>query len=102
MRFSVAHIDCDLYESVLEAVEFVYPRMTKGGFIIFDDYNSPTCLGAKHAVDSFLVGKPEQLEVLCSPAAVVRVGGGSASAELNKNLGMLLRSSIFRRVVLQR
>jgi len=101
LQFSFAHIDADLYKSVLEALEFVYPRMAKGRFIILDDYLSPTCIGAKLAVDQFLGDKPEQIEVLCSPAGVIRVGGGSAAAELNKNLGLLLRSGILRKVALQ-
>jgi O-methyltransferase len=58
---SVAHIDVDQYDSVRLCLEFVYPRVVSGGWIIFDDYNCGACPGAKKAVDEFLVGKPERL-----------------------------------------
>jgi ADP-heptose:LPS heptosyltransferase len=59
-RFCFAHVDADLYESVRQACEFVYPRMEKGGFIVFDDYGASTCPGAKKAVDEFFSGKLEK------------------------------------------
>ena len=33
--------------------------MSKGGIIVFDDYNAVTCKGANHAVDEFFEGKEE-------------------------------------------
>jgi ADP-heptose:LPS heptosyltransferase len=59
-RFCFAHVDADLYTSVREACEFVYPRMPKGGIILFDDYGAPTCPGAKKAVDEFFADKLEK------------------------------------------
>src|SRR5262249_27797559 len=52
--FCFAHIDADMYQSTLECLDFLYPRMTVGGWIVIDDYNCPDCLGAKEAVDVFL------------------------------------------------
>ena len=62
-RFSLVHIDVDLYKSVLECSQFFYPRMTPGGILAYDDYNHPSCIGAKKALDEFMVGKPEKIEV---------------------------------------
>ena len=36
--FCLVHIDVDVYKSVLDSCEFFYPRMAKGGIMIFDDY----------------------------------------------------------------
>lgn len=53
-EYSLVHVDCDIYKSVKDCCEFFYPRMIKGGVIIFDDYGFPTCPGAKKAVDEFV------------------------------------------------
>ena len=74
LRFCFAHVDADLYESVRQACEFVYPRMEKGGFIIFDDYGASTCPGAKKAVDEFFADKLEKPCHVASCAYGVRIG----------------------------
>lgn len=61
-RFSVVHLDCDLYDSYMSCLEFVYPRMLAGGHIVFDDYNSPGYVGARRAVDEFFADKPERIQ----------------------------------------
>ena len=33
------HIDCDLYQSALEALSFVQPLMTKNTYIMFDEFD---------------------------------------------------------------
>lgn len=52
-KFCLVHIDCDLYLSVKECIEFFVPRMSEGGFIIVDDYSFYHCPGAKKAVDEY-------------------------------------------------
>ena len=59
--FSFVHIDADVHETYCDALQFFYPRMVKGGIILFDDYAASTCLGAKKAVDEFLLRYPEKL-----------------------------------------
>lgn len=56
-EIALAHIDVDIYRSVMDCLGFVYPRMANGGFIVIDDYGFPTCKGAKIAVDEFFAGK---------------------------------------------
>jgi O-methyltransferase len=58
-RFSMVHIDVDIYQSVLDCCEFFYPRISQGGCLIFDDYGFVTCKGAKSAVDEFFIDKAE-------------------------------------------
>ena len=54
---SFVHIDLDIYKSILNCLDFVWPRLSTGGFIIFDDYGFPTCPGARAAVDEFFETK---------------------------------------------
>ncbi len=58
-KFALAHIDVDLYESIKYCLEFFYSRMVRGGVIVIDDYESPSCSGMKRAVYEFLVDKKE-------------------------------------------
>ena len=59
-RFSFVHLDCDIYESYKQTLQYFYPRMSPGGIILFDEYNDPPWPGCNLAVDKFLVGKPEK------------------------------------------
>ena len=49
---ALAHIDCDWYESVKVCIDRIYPRLTPGGMMIFDDYKSYS--GCRRAVDEWL------------------------------------------------
>ena len=42
-RLAVLRLDGDLYESTMDALVPLYPKLSPGGFIIIDDYNLPTC-----------------------------------------------------------
>ena len=61
-KFCFASLDCDIYESYKECLEFFYPRLVPGGVVLFDEYNDPPWPGCNKAVDEFLADKPEQLE----------------------------------------
>ena len=41
LRLSILRIDCDLYQSTYEVLEYLYPKLNKGGYVIFDDYKFP-------------------------------------------------------------
>ncbi len=51
--FSFVHLDLDIYKPVLESLTFFYPRLTKGGVIVVDDYGFEECQGALLAVEEF-------------------------------------------------
>lgn len=70
-KFSLVHIDCDIYNSGKECCEFFYPRMVKGGVIIFDDYGFSSCPGLKIAVDEFFYDKFEKVIVLPTKQGLV-------------------------------
>ena len=48
---SVLRLDMDLYEPTKTALEELYPLLSKGGFLLIDDYN--TWAGARKAVDEY-------------------------------------------------
>lgn len=58
--YALVHVDVDIYRSVLDGCSFFYPRLIKGGVMIFDDYGFLTCPGALQAVDEFFADKPER------------------------------------------
>ena len=57
--FSFVLIDLDLFAPTLSSLEFFYPRMARGGYIIVHDYNSPESnMACKRALDEFLKINP--------------------------------------------
>jgi O-methyltransferase len=58
-RYSLAHIDVDLYAPILAGLEYFYPRVVTGGFLVIHDYMSLCWEGAIRAVDEFFADKPE-------------------------------------------
>ncbi|MFZ2868500.1 TylF/MycF/NovP-related O-methyltransferase [Zavarzinia sp.] len=51
-----AHIDCDWYDPVRLCMDRIWPRLSPGGVIIFDDYRSYS--GCHRAVDEFVAATP--------------------------------------------
>lgn len=49
--FAFVSLDMDLYHPILKGIEFFYPRLSKGGYIIIHDYNHREFLGIKKAVE---------------------------------------------------
>ena len=73
VRLSLVHFDCDLYEPTKAALEALWPRISRGGVVLFDEYGIPDWPGETKAVDEFLADHKElQLKTLSwtnSPAA---------------------------------
>ena len=69
-RIKFAHIDLDIYKSITDTLEFIYPRMSQG-VLVFDDYGAATCPGALEAVDEFFAGRAETPLSLTTGQAVV-------------------------------
>jgi hypothetical protein len=42
-RIALARLDGDAYESTIDALEGIYPRMSNGGYIIIDDWHLEFC-----------------------------------------------------------
>lgn len=47
-QIALLRVDGDLYSSTYEILEYLYPLVVKGGFIIFDDYCIPESREAVH------------------------------------------------------
>lgn len=64
-QIAFAHIDVDIYKSILDCLGFIWPRLSLGGFIAIDDYGIASCPGARAAVDEFF--RAEKCMPLCLP-----------------------------------
>jgi hypothetical protein len=42
-RFSIVRLDSDSYDSVETSLEYLYPLLSQGGFLIVDDWHLPGC-----------------------------------------------------------
>lgn len=70
-KFSLVHIDVDLFEATLASLVFFYPKMNKAGIIISHDYDEP---GVRKAFDDFFADKPEPvIEMSGCQCLVVKV-----------------------------
>lgn len=58
-----AFLDGDFYESIMDSMKLVLPRLSAGGVIIVDDYQSAALPGAKKAVDWWVAEKGLKLRV---------------------------------------
>jgi hypothetical protein len=83
ITYCLVHIDCDLYAPALSALQYFYPRMIPGGFIIIHDYSSLGWSGAERAVDEFFADKVESIIPLPDSAgsAIVRKAKTAGAAD---------------------
>ena len=49
-KLAILRFDGDMYESTMDVLRNLYPKLSKGGFCIIDDYVWPAC---RNAVDEF-------------------------------------------------
>ena len=63
-KFSLVHLDCDLYQSYMDCLEFFYDKVLPGGYIVFDEYSFSKDVypGAQRAIDEFMQDKPEKIQ----------------------------------------
>lgn len=59
VRFSFIHFDCDLYTPTLAALKALWPKLSRGGIMLFDEYAIPDWAGETQAVDEFFADKPD-------------------------------------------
>jgi len=68
-KFSLVHLDVDLYESTKNGLNFFYPRMNPGGIIISHDYVNSK--GVHTAFDEFFKDKPEPVIELAERQCII-------------------------------
>jgi len=59
VRFSLVHFDCDMYKPTSTALNCIYPLVSRGGVMIFDEYCLHNWPGETKAVDEFFADKPD-------------------------------------------
>jgi hypothetical protein len=59
-QIALLHLDCDLYESYSSCLKHLYPRVSSGGVILFDEYEDTNFPGARLAVDEFFADRAEK------------------------------------------
>lgn len=60
-KIMAAVIDCDLYESYLDSLNFIWPKLSEAGFIHLDEYYSLKFPGARRATHEFIESKKEAI-----------------------------------------
>lgn len=70
-HIAFAHVDVDIYRSIMDCLDFIWPRLSSGGVVVFDDYGFPTCPGARQAVDTFFATRQEVPLCLATGQAIV-------------------------------
>ena len=58
---ALLHLDIDLYESYVSALNSLYQYVAPGGIVAFDEYRKPIWPGATQAVDEFFADRPENV-----------------------------------------
>ena len=62
LRISLLHLDMDLYEPTLAALEAFYPRIVSGGVVVLDEYGITAWPGESKALEEFFDGKPPRIQ----------------------------------------
>ena len=71
--FGLAHIDADIYSACRYAQNAVWPHMRRGGYVVYDDATTSTCLGATQAVEELIMERRIHSEQV-QPHFVFRAG----------------------------
>ncbi|CAA0117180.1 8-demethyl-8-(2,3-dimethoxy-alpha-L-rhamnosyl)-tetracenomycin-C 4'-O-methyltransferase [BD1-7 clade bacterium] len=73
VRFSLVHIDADIASSCAFAYDYASEHMVKGGYIVFDDATTSTCLGATRVVEDLVIRRDGRNSEQIWPHYVFRV-----------------------------
>lgn len=69
LSLALAHVDCDWYAPVKACLEFAWPCLSPGGFIVVDDYVDWD--GCRKATDEFLASRSDVAVLRLEPHAVL-------------------------------
>lgn len=62
-QIGFAFLDGDFYESIMDSLRLVWPKLTKGSVVVIDDYINEALPGAAKAVDEWLADHPAEFRV---------------------------------------
>ncbi len=71
----LCHLDVDVYKSTQDAFEWVWPRVSPGGIVIFDDYGLEGCDGVTEFVEREQRGQKDRIVLhnLNGHAVIVKI-----------------------------
>ncbi len=69
-RIALAFLDGDFYESIMDSLKLVWPKLAPGAVVVVDDYQNEQLPGAAKAVDEWLKTHPAQLAIEASLAII--------------------------------
>lgn len=93
-RFSAIHIDVDSYDSVLDVLNALYPKVSRGGYVIVDDIHlygvreAVREYRADHGITSPLLPVPSDYTTTCSEDLTERLEG-----QIPKHLDLVTQTS---------
>lgn len=61
-RISLLHLDVDMYEPTLGALEAFYPCVVSGGLVVFDEYGITQWAGETRAAEEYFKGKMPRIQ----------------------------------------
>lgn len=67
---SFAFLDGDYYDSILDPLKLIWPKLAPGAVVVVDDYANEALPGAARAVDEWLKTHPARLRVESSLAVI--------------------------------
>lgn len=72
-KYSLVHLDTDMFEGTYSALNYFYPRLNEGGRIIIHDFNCCGCPGVKKAVTQFMkeINKSEMIIEISESQALI-------------------------------
>jgi O-methyltransferase len=84
-EFAFVHVDFDLKSSVQSALDWFWPRLLKGGSMVFDDFGWYKCPGVEEALIAFadaqkikIIDGAQYQAVLVKPYNLQSIGGSRA------------------------
>ena len=54
-KFGLAHLDLDIYQALKYAQDSVWPFMTPGGYLVYDDATFSSCIGATQSAEELIL-----------------------------------------------
>lgn len=69
-RICFAFLDGDFYESIMDSLKLIYPKMEKGSVIVVDDYHNAQLPGVKKAIQEYFKDYDVNIEVKNSLAII--------------------------------
>lgn len=64
-KVGLLHIDVDIYSACKAATDIAWPRLVSGGYVVYDDADWWTCLGATQAAEELMMQHRIHSEQVC-------------------------------------